>query len=186
MVDWEYERRMHMFEFDSYLRKPSRVIKTLPFYIREAWITKEVLPECFVHIDDEDELHRLNMIDRQCRFFVGAVVLKYKGETMTGLDLYETGIWKGYFQLIEEFKKSGFAKGGLYGYKYLVWESLSDNRMRFTVQDSRETHYTRVIPEKEFLEAVLNGLLHFYEKLVQYGNLVERNRDTIQLLQALR
>ncbi|WP_187768105.1 hypothetical protein [Paenibacillus sp. PL91] len=117
----------------------------------------------FVHFRDVDVIHSPMKI-----------TIKYKGESIIDLDnpsASGNGLWLDYLACLEKYMVNKRAVT-LYGYECEMSMTASgDNELKFCIYSAhfKEALISVVLPELEFVEALLSELKHIWTKMEEHG-----------------
>ncbi|TDL78543.1 hypothetical protein [Peribacillus frigoritolerans] len=167
-----------MFEIKTFLGSHS-YDNTDPFYSKN--------PEAkYVSLDDSLKLREY--IDHRKftpEHIQMLITIKYKNQIVvgidapSGLDLWEASYMVAMDHYLEEKKVEI-----MYGIDPILMKlnSIDSNLLEFTIMDewkAVEVYATAVLPEKEFLVAILDGAEHFWKTLIDYKVFEEKEiRET--------
>jgi hypothetical protein len=166
-----------MFELKTYLAKSQRDIRLafgidLEVYDRLHKYEREKL-----HMDMDDETHLWNFVhfrDVDVMYSPMTITIKYKGESIIDLDnpsASGNGLWLDYLACVERYIDTKQAEA-LYGYECEMSMTASgDNELKFCVYSAhfKEALISVVLPELEFVKALLSELKHIRSKMEERG-----------------
>ncbi|OES45899.1 hypothetical protein [Domibacillus iocasae] len=153
-----------MFEIKTFLEKHSYDIADLSLFTRERYIGLEEsskFKDYFAYRKFSPEYIQM------------VVTIKYQNKTVIGIDEPDgLSLWEQtYSTAIKQYLKNRQAET-MYGIDpvTLKWTSLGNGSLHFILVGEWDEYIfaEAVLPEKEFLEAMLNEAEHFWQVLLEY------------------
>lgn len=134
---------------------------------------------------EHEESRRL--IKPQAKFFSGAITLHDDKEMFFGFEMAEFEIWRTFITALLRWQSDGQAQVNFSYNRYeMVWRPVGADRLEFVLHHPEQESVVKMFPRAEFFNTVVDGLIFFFDKVVEYGNRVERNHRTVQFLHEIR
>lgn len=134
---------------------------------------------------EHEEARRL--IKPQDKFFSGAITLHDGDAMFFGFETAEFEIWRTFITALLQWQSAGQAEVHFKDSPNLmIWTPVGTDQIEFVLMYPKRHVIVKRFPCSEFFTTVVDGLIFFFEKVVEYGNEVERNHRTVQFLREIR
>lgn len=156
-----------MFEINTYLERES-IDHADPYFLQNP-IEK--------YIDIDDSLNIREIIDHKNftpEHIQQLITIKFNQQFIVGFNVPSgLSLWEDTFiPGLESFINEG-NKEIMYGLDPIIlkFESVNSKQVLFSIYEElipEEIYAASIVPEKEFIESLLNGASHYWQKLIEY------------------